>query len=533
MATVIDSLFIELGLDSSKFNAGQKKAVDSLRQLDEAHRKSAENIQRGAKNTRDSFDKSKDSLIAFGTVLLAAGGFAKFVTSMVNSNAALGRTSQQLQIGVADLKAWEGVLKSNGGTLTDFTTALGGMQEQLAAIRNGGGNTVILEIASKLGALDAISVQSGVNIYKLADALKAKYAVDKQQAQVLAEQLGISRELFQVMILGGDALKAQHEAHLKLVGATEANSKAAREFQVELGKLSAAMGGAFDDIMTYLYGLKKYPAQATATIQFFRNLSKEVYDVNSAFVALGKVWDKIIPKIFKKGAADWLTGKKQTPTSTGQSASGVFPPATNAGQKPVAREDRTPNTPAGRLMQYFQSKGLDKAHAAALVGNLIQESSLNPKATNQSQLGTHRGLAQWSPARQADFKAFAGFDITDAQATSEKQADFILYELNHKFKTAGKKFYSATNTKSASDVIFKQYENPGDNTGAKRAAYSAALMGAGATAPVNAGQQSSNETNIQTINVQTQATDADGMARGLRESLSNNQLMNFSTSGNK
>lgn len=34
MATVIDSLFIELGLDTTKFDAAQKKSIEQLRKFD-------------------------------------------------------------------------------------------------------------------------------------------------------------------------------------------------------------------------------------------------------------------------------------------------------------------------------------------------------------------------------------------------------------------------------------------------------------------------------------------------------------------
>ena len=63
MATVIDSLMIELGLDTSKFSDAQKKVVESLRKTDEQANKSNQSIQRGVKQTGGEFDKVKDSII--------------------------------------------------------------------------------------------------------------------------------------------------------------------------------------------------------------------------------------------------------------------------------------------------------------------------------------------------------------------------------------------------------------------------------------------------------------------------------------
>ena len=39
MATIIDSLLIELGLDTSKFDANQKKSVEELRKFDDQAQK--------------------------------------------------------------------------------------------------------------------------------------------------------------------------------------------------------------------------------------------------------------------------------------------------------------------------------------------------------------------------------------------------------------------------------------------------------------------------------------------------------------
>ena len=67
MATVIDSLLITLGLDTSKFNDAQKKAVESLRKTDEQAKKTNDNLQRNTKQTTEGFEKAKDAMVSFGT----------------------------------------------------------------------------------------------------------------------------------------------------------------------------------------------------------------------------------------------------------------------------------------------------------------------------------------------------------------------------------------------------------------------------------------------------------------------------------
>jgi len=44
-------------------------------------------------------------------------------------------------------------------------------------------------------------------------------------------------------------------------------------------------------------------------------------------------------------------------------------------------------------MEYFINKGLNPIHAAGIVGNLLQESNLDPDAINPSSKAY--GIAQW------------------------------------------------------------------------------------------------------------------------------------------
>lgn len=81
---------------------------------------------------------------------------------------------------------------------------------------------------------------------------------------------------------------------------------------------------------------------------------------------------------------------------------------------------------------YFTGKGLSAAQAAGIVGNLMQESGVNPKSVQKG--GPGRGIAQWSKGDRWDgpqkdsFKNWAGSkDMLDLKV----QLDFIWYEMNN------------------------------------------------------------------------------------------------------
>ena len=111
-------------------------------------------------------------------------------------------------------------------------------------------------------------------------------------------------------------------------------------------------------------------------------------------------------------------------------------------------------------MSYLLSQGVDKEHAAAILGNLQQESGLNPFARN----GSHVGIEQWDAERQQKILAGTGIDV--------KKSDFLhqlaasLWEIRHGSEKANGDGFFASSGSSATgyfaDHIERSGEHPGD-----------------------------------------------------------------------
>jgi len=145
-------------------------------------------------------------------------------------------------------------------------------------------------------------------------------------------------------------------------------------------------------------------------------------------------------------------------------------------------------------MQYFQSQGWTPAQAAAIVGNLQQESyaRLDPAAmrANDAGPGNHSmGLAQWNRERLGALRDFAkqqGKPWNDFQT----QLEFVQHELTGTESRVGKALKSAGDVNAAT-AAFVGYERPQgwslkNPTGAhgweNRLANASALYGNGAPA---------------------------------------------------
>lgn len=145
-----------------------------------------------------------------------------------------------------------------------------------------------------------------------------------------------------------------------------------------------------------------------------------------------------------------------------------------------------------RIWNYLIAKGLSKAGAAGLMGNLHAESGLRPNnlqnTTDESYTkavddGSYEnfardsagyGIAQWTywsrKQNMLDFARAAGKSIGDL----EVQLDFLFKELSSGYKAVLSVLKTATTVKAASDCVLTGFERPADQSEAvkgKRAGY--------------------------------------------------------------
>lgn len=612
MATVIDSLLIELGLDSSKFDTAQKKSIEQLRKFDEQSQKTSKNTQLESKRTAEGFEKATSSLIAFGTAFVGLQSFSSFANAMTATNAALGRNANLFSMSGRELDAWGGVLKSVGGDASSFQSSIQAMQSGIAGIKLG--DAAILTPLARLGALGSIDLDKNtVDIYKLADALKSfRDANGEQLTYTLAQQLGLNKETFMVLEQGSSVVRGLYEENYKLSGITEINTKQAQKLQTEWGMVDVAFTGVKNRIMDELYPTLLSLATATEHgITNFSEWDKESKGLGSQVTLLTGSFLTLLGVVgtFSKLGIlpSWLTGLLGK--AGGIASLLLYSKGAGEGEDKALYEEQVkagliPPMPknvkesSSQLMNYYKSQGLDEEHAAALAGNFMQESSLNPQKTSTYKGQSYVGLGQWGPERQADYAKWSGGKKL-SDANMQEQGAFSLYELREgKEKKAGDEFFAGKGVENLANIISSKYERPAteaasnekrvgyarsilqdstdtspipvkipeitpvpkdnskslwdklaetvdpkgyfndqrnkDYNKAHELSYTAPMIGANATTPRGNNTSSTNvQTTIGTVTVNTQATDADGIAKDMSKSLQNNSLINNGIQGNR
>ena len=525
MATVIDSLLITLGLDTSKFNDAQKKAVESLRKTDEQAKKTNDNLQRNTKQTTEGFEKAKDAMVSFGTAALSVGAIVNFASKLQNTNMELYNSSKITGKSAVELQSWGNAVEAAGGKTETFINSIKNLRTRLASAPMTRDYSFIEFLAplQNIAGDTGIDAQNAtINIKKLSDAFKkfAEIRGEKGAAELqsIGQGLGFTEQDVIAMLQGGDALSKLEKHYEEVNKSIEENAELSRTARKEMTDLWTNIEGHGQDALNGLYKTINNLSQNpffTKIINFLDKLLSyaiNISPIKGLEILTGE--GSLLPSLekYKKQANAFLDIEEKSSLKPTQKAS-------SGNAKP--------------LLDYFKSQGWNDVEAAAIVGGLSYESGLNSKALNPDKV--HYGLAQWSPERQADFKNWAGFDIHDARADMMKQAQFVQWELTHTEKAWGAALTKAAmNGYEASKAMFG-YERPGDNS--LNARYNLAsqyygMTGANTNAP-SANNVTTNTITIGSIPIHTKATDGVGIAKEIGPAIQNDSLMHFGMVGNR
>jgi len=585
MATVIDSLLIELGLDTSKFDANQKKSVEELRKFDDQAQKTSKNTQQGAKNIGDGFEKARNALISLGVAFIGIKGFTSLVQQTTVTNAGLARTAELFRMSAREVDAWGGVLKSVGGNAQDFQSSFQAIQSGAAAVQFG--NTAILETLGKLQALDAYDYdKKSVDIYKLADAIKRFSDANGEQAALIqAEAMGINRNFFMILKQGSEVMHKLYGESDKLSGVTEQNTLKAQKLQEQWGRVEQALSGAGNQIMDQMYpALGKLAEGTEFSIEKFIEWDKALdgglsnatiftgglLSVMSVLTALGVSISTQIATIAKWGLT--IEGIVTSPwfaRFTGALGLMLYSGGLNKGEdaeikkiheeqdkKEGVTRDTTGRviTKNGKPVNGYENltPEVQKNFADLESKYKLPAGMLDKLWSIESSRGSNMGPSSTGATGHFQFmpKTAAAYKMTEADTydlnKSSEAAAHMMSDLLKQFKGDEAKAIAAYNWGSGNvenkgmgaippetQAYLKKYGTQPANQPVLTSNQN--YMGANISTPSNQAttNNSNSEVNIQNVNVQTQATDAKGIAQDMKVAIQNNSLINYGMVGNR
>lgn len=174
-----------------------------------------------------------------------------------------------------------------------------------------------------------------------------------------------------------------------------------------------------------------------------------------SYQAIAKANGIANPNLIYAGQSLVIPGRGSTPTPAPTPTPTPAPPS-NGGVSGIENRPGVKGN-AQQTIAFFMSKGLTRAQAAGIAGNLLYESGFNPSAVGDH--GTSFGIAQWHNGRGAAMKQWTaahGYSTTSFNG----QLEYLWNELNHSESNALNKLRATTNAYDAGMAFCRYFERP-------------------------------------------------------------------------
>lgn len=299
-----------------------------------------------------------------------------------------------------------------------------------------------------------------------------------------ADAIGVAKEAYYGLMQllnqrrASDALKnsvamgtALHDMRVAKQEAIERGASQAEisDYDAKIARAEEGMANIEKELYDARYNMNYYKTEHAKLIQsivakIVADEQKQLNDINSALYGNGH----------STGAIGGGT--------TGDYARNELPDSTSADKSKKSKSEKEKNplygTKKGEAIDFLMKQGFTANQAYGIVGNLIQESGLDPTAINATG---HRGIAQWDATRWQNFVNFAAANNSDVNSY-EAQLAFLVHEMQTTHREAWQKVLAKAVNQTPEEYAhyFDEFvEISGGEETAQRQAYARELANTG------------------------------------------------------
>lgn len=209
MATILDTLIVELGLDPKKLTQGQQQAIASFKKTQEEALKTGKAIEGAAGRVTQYLGKMRNQAVAFAAAAFGASGIVQFIQQVTTSNAALGRSAELLGTSEEKLSTWRNAVKLAGGTAEGLQQTVAGLVNSFSLFGVTGAlpesakwfralELSVTDVNGKLKPFDELILDISEKLSKM----------DKVTGATFARGLGIEESIIPFVLKGPAAMRA-------------------------------------------------------------------------------------------------------------------------------------------------------------------------------------------------------------------------------------------------------------------------------------------------------------------------------------
>jgi hypothetical protein len=242
----LDATQFTKGVDAStkaqaKLTAGAAAGAKDVEQLEKklaaAQVTRAKEMEARAKSVAEGFKKIRNEALGLLALFTAGMGLKSFAENTINTAAGLDRMSANLGMSAKDLSMWQLAAKHAGGTAEGMTGQLKAAASDIAQFKMGLGVSSGLQASFRYGVTANDLTDSNTLLMKQADILKGMYDIDPTKAMEAAKLMGISEDSFQLLKNGSAAVMKQRQAQAALADEMARAAKPAEELRKKFDDL--------------------------------------------------------------------------------------------------------------------------------------------------------------------------------------------------------------------------------------------------------------------------------------------------------
>lgn len=239
--STIDSMVLEFGLDHRQFTKGQREVLDDLRKFEDEAQKAGTRAEAGGKKVADVMGALRREAIGVIGLLLGGRGIQEFTSYVTNLDAQTSRLARTMNMSTRELSAWQGVSEQIGGSKESITGTLKGMTQDM--------NTFML---TGQGVLSSVLRPFGLGLFDNNKQLKtasqlfleladATAKMDPARANAYLSMIpGMNQDSINLILEGRAAIEKMLQSQRQLGGTTEWSAEQAKAYQKEIANLDRA-----------------------------------------------------------------------------------------------------------------------------------------------------------------------------------------------------------------------------------------------------------------------------------------------------
>lgn len=252
MATIIDSLLVKLGLDSSEFDAKKSKVDKGLKDTGGEADKTGAKLKKSGKDGAEGFENVAKSAAKFLALIGGTMAVKRFIENQIEANAALDRFAQNLDQSANSISAWGNAAELAGGSAEGLQGTMDMLSKSQTELQLTGQSGLIPYFFA-LGVSLADTQGKARPVNELLLDLSDRFSkMDRTTANNMGRMMGIDQGTMQLLLKGrsevelmiarqkeyGAVTKQQAEEASRLRNAMVASKQSFEAFGREL--LSAA-----------------------------------------------------------------------------------------------------------------------------------------------------------------------------------------------------------------------------------------------------------------------------------------------------